>query len=223
MMYPCQEFRPKNDLWDVADPADEHLRRFLASRRAGDAIGMRKWWEELVIDFYDRMDGLIYATHRGQLDDEEHTLALQLALTRFSLRLFETFRGTSVGELVNATKTLCFGICVDVQRSSIRARKLQADSLDAGWDDPERGVSAWETDESARRYNDAEAAAEARDFIDWAMPQINDTYRPVIQLTLHGATVPEIMQELAISQDNVYQRRRRGLQDLAKLKELYDT
>src|SRR5262245_24436684 len=111
---------------------------------------MRKWWEALVIDFHDRMDGLIYATHKGKLDDDEHDLAVQLALTKFSRRLFETFRGTSIGELVNATKKLCFGVCVDVQRSSIRARKHQADSLDSGWDDPDRGTSQWEINESSR-------------------------------------------------------------------------
>ena len=184
---------------------------------------MRRWWEELVIDFHDRIDGLLYANHKGQLDDDEHSLAKQLALTRFSRRLIETFRGTSMGELVNATKTLCFGICVDVQRSAIRARTHEADSLDAGWDATDRGASPWELDESVRRYEDDTAATDARNFVDWAIPRINDTYRPVIELTLHGATVPEIMHELDISQDNVYQRRRRGLQDLAKLKELYDT
>jgi hypothetical protein len=207
----------------VADPAEEHLRRFLAARRAGDATAMRRWWEELVIDFHDRIDGLLYLNHRGRLDDEEHELAKQLALTKFSRNLFETFNRSSMGELVNATKTLCFGICVDVQRSSIRTRKHEADSLDTGWDDPDRGTSQWELDESTRRYDDAEAAADARGFLDWALPQVNDTYRAVLELTLHGATVPEIMQELEISQDNVYQRRRRGMQDLAKLKELYDT
>jgi hypothetical protein len=207
----------------VADPADEHLRRFLAARSAGDAAGMRRWWEALVIDFHDRMDGLIYATHKGRLDDDEHILAMQLALTKFSRRLAETFRGTSVGELVNATKTLCFGVCIDVQRSSIRARKHETDSLDAGWNGPDSGMSGWESEESRKRYDDAESAADARDFIAWAMPQIHDTYRPVLELTLYGATVPEIMEELGISKDNTYQRRRRAMQDLAKLKELYDT
>src|SRR4051812_48468357 len=151
MMCECQTHSPPSDPQDVADPADEHLRRFLTARRAGDAAGMRTWWEALVIDFHDRMDGLIYATHKGRLDDDEHVLAMQLALTKFSRRLIETFRGTSMGELVNATKTLCFGVCVDVQRSSIRARKHEIDSLDAGWDDPNGGVSQWEIDESARR------------------------------------------------------------------------
>ena len=87
----------------MADPAEEHLRRFLTARAAGDAAAMRRWWEALVIDFHDRMDGLIYLTHRGRLDDEEHELAKQLALTKFSKRLVETFRGGTIGELVSQT------------------------------------------------------------------------------------------------------------------------
>ena len=103
--------------------ADEHLRRFLAARAAGDGAGMRRWWEELVIDFYDRMDGFVYAAHKGRLDESEHELAVQAALIRFSTRLVETFAGGSMGELVNATKTLARGICMDVQRASVRARR----------------------------------------------------------------------------------------------------
>ena len=44
----------------------------------------------------------------------------------------------------------------------------------------------------------------------------------MLELTLYGAEVPEIMQELGITRENAYQRRSRGLKDLAKLKEQYD-
>ena len=57
----------------------------------------------------------------------------------------------------------------------------------------------------------------------WALPQIDAPRRRVLELTLRGAELPEIMEELEISKDNVYQRRSRGIRDLAKLKELYDT
>ena len=36
----------------------EHLRRFLDARARGDAAAMRRGWEELVIDLFDRVDGL---------------------------------------------------------------------------------------------------------------------------------------------------------------------
>ena len=171
---------------------------------------MRRWWEELVIDFYDRMDGFIYAAHKGRLDEQEHEQALELALIRFSTRLCETFAGTSMGELVNATRTLARGICMDVQRSAIRARRAVA--LE----------DAYTLQESTRRYEVAGEAAEARDFVEWALPQLDEPRRRVLELTLHGAEIGEIMQELEITRDNAYQRRSRAIKDLAKLNELYD-
>jgi hypothetical protein len=194
----------------VSRHAEAHLRRFVAARAAGDEAAMRRWWEELVIDFYDRMDGFIGAAHRGRLDEQEHEQALELALVRFSTRLRETFAGSSMGELVNATRTLARGICMDVQRASVRARRAVA--LE----------DASTLEESSRRYEVAAEAADARDFLAWALPRIDEPRRRVLELTLHGAEIGEIMQELEISRDNAYQRRSRGLKDLAKLKELYD-
>ena len=55
---------------------------------------MRRWWEELVIDFHDRMDGFVAAAHRGRLDHDEHELAVGWALAKFSTNLVSTFKGT---------------------------------------------------------------------------------------------------------------------------------
>src|SRR3954468_6635829 len=109
-----------SDSISVGKHADEHLRRFLAARERGDAAAMRQWWAELVTDFFDRIDGFVAAAHKGRLDDEEHELAVELSLARFTTNLVQTFTGDSMGELVNATKTLTQRICIDVQRSSIR-------------------------------------------------------------------------------------------------------
>jgi len=121
---------------------EEHLRRFLTARAHDDEAGMRRWWGELVIDFFDRMDGLVFAAHRGRLDDEEHEIAVQQAMIRFSQNLITTFGGVSMGELVNATRTLARGICMDVQAASMRRREHEAASLEEGWDrDAEDAVS----------------------------------------------------------------------------------
>ena len=178
---------------------------------------MREWWNKLVVDFYDRIDGFVAAAHKGRLDDDEHDTAVALAMTRFAHRLIWTFAGVSMGELVNATKTLARQICIDVQRKAVRDHRLEGPSLD----EPER--PAWERDESERRYDDEQRAAEARDYIEWALPQIDENRRRVLELTLYGAEIPEITQELGITRENAYQRRSRGLKDLAKLKEQYDT
>jgi len=206
----------------VGSHADEHLRRFLAARDHADDAAMRRWWAELVIDFYDRMDGFVATAHRGRLDEEEHELALELSLARFTTNLIQTFNGTSMGELVNATKTLAHHICIDVQRSSIRERERRGGSFDDGWNDPERGQPRWEAEESRRRHDAAERSAEVRDFLGWALPQIGPDRRRVLELTFEGAELAEITAELGISRDNAYQRRSRGLKDLAKLKERYD-
>jgi hypothetical protein len=214
----------ESDTRSVRRHDDEHLRRFLAARERGDVAGMRRWWDELVIDFYDRMDGFVALEHQGRLDDDEHQLAVTLSVTRFSQNLIDTFEGVSIGQLVNASRTLARGICIDVQRASVRRRRHDGPSLDDGWDtagedDP---TPRWEAGEATRRFERAERSAEIRDFLDWAIPRLGDDRRRVVELTFHGAAVPEIMDELGISQANAYQLRSRGLRDLEKLKERYD-
>jgi hypothetical protein len=54
------------------------------------------------------------------------------------------------------------------------------------------------------------------------LPQVIESRRAVLELTLFGAEVPEIAEQLHITPDNAYQLRSRGLRDLAKLKERFD-
>jgi hypothetical protein len=202
---------------------DEHLRRFLAARERGDVAGMRRWWEELVIDFFDRMDGFVAVAHKGRLNHHEHELAVQMSMARFSERLIETYEGVSMGELVNACKTLARGICMDVQRREMRAHG-HARSLDAAWDADveDRPSQTWEADEAWQRWERDERSAEVRDFLDWALPEILEDRRRVLELSFEGASIPEICDELGISADNAYARRSRGFKDLKKLKERYE-
>jgi hypothetical protein len=212
-----------SDSRSVGRHDEEHLRRFLAARKGGDAAGMRRWWSELVIDFYDRMDGFVYLAHRGRLDHDEHEVAVQMSMARFSERLITTYQGVSMGELVNACKTLARGICMDVQRGEMRAHR-GARSLDAGWDaDAEdRPMHRWEADEAWHRLEREERSGEIREFLAWALPQVVETRRRVLELSFEGATIPEICAELGITEPNAYQRRSRGFRDLKTLKERYD-
>jgi len=223
-MWECQIVSGRSDPPSVARFDDEHLRRFLAARRAGDAAAMRRAWEELVIVFKDRMDGLVAVNHKGRLDAFEHEEAVQRALIRFSDNLFTTFRGTSMGELVNATKTLARGICIDVQRRSIRER-THTRSLDAGWDADadERPSTAWEADEARARFERDQQDADAEAFLAWALPRLRGRRRDVVELTFYGAELVEICDELGLTRDNAYQLRSRGLKDLAELKEAYES
>ncbi len=224
-MWDCQIVSGPSDPPSVARFGDEHLRRFLAARRAGDAAAMRRAWEELVIVFKDRMDGLVAANHKGRLDPFEHEEAVQRALIRFSDNLFTTFRGTSMGELVNATKTLCFYVCVEVQREAERNRRRRR-SLDEGWDGlghEDRPAPTWEADQAREAFEAEQRSADVEAFVAWAVPQLAGRRRAVVERTFHGAPLPQICAELALSKDNAYQLRSRGLKDLAKLYEQYGT
>lgn len=207
---------PGNDSPDVGRHDDEHLRRFVAARTAGDTDAMRVCWEELVITIFDRMDGLVAAAHKGRLNDDEHDQAVSLALSRFTFRLIHTFEGVSMGELVNATKTLASFICMDVQRASMANRTV---SLDHGWDADEDGgsSSAWEAAESQRRFELDEHTRDMDAFRDAALAQLPPRQREVVDLTFQGAEIDEICDQLDLTRDNAYQLRSRGLRKLAQL------
>jgi RNA polymerase sigma factor (sigma-70 family) len=213
----------RSDSPSVGRHDDEHLRRFIAARKRGDAVEMRRWWDELVIDFFDRMDGFVALAHKGRLDHDEHEVAVQMSMARFSARLIDSYEGVSMGELVNACKTLANGICMDVQRSEMRAHR-KAKSLDAGWDaDAEdRPSQTWEADDAWHRFERAERSTEVQDFLAGALPQIIEDRRRVLELSFEGASIAEICEELGITEANAYQRRSRAFKDLKTLKERYD-
>jgi hypothetical protein len=186
---------------------------------------MRRWWDELVIDFFDRMDGLVAVAHKGRLNDDEHELAVQNSMMRFSERLIDTYEGVSMGELVNACKQLATFICIDVQRTSVRGHAHAADSLDSGWNaDSEDGPSqSWEAAEAWAQLDREQRDDEAREFIEWALPRIkDDRRRRTLELTFDGAPIAAVCDELAVSRANAYQLRTRAFKDLKKLKEQYD-
>ncbi len=212
----------RSDSPSVRKHDEEHLRRFVAARARGDREEMRRWWDELVVDFFDRMDGFVALAHQGRLDDDEHDLAVAMSMSRFSRRLIESFAGVSVGELVNACRTLAQGICIDVQRAAVREGARRGPSLDDGGADDDAPTPSWEVEEAMERFERDERRAEVVEFLAWALPQVIESRRRVLELTFHGAEVPEIANELSITAANAYQLRSRGLRDLAKLKEQFD-
>lgn len=224
-LWKCQKVATRPDTPGVGTHEDEHLRRFVAARERGDAGEMRRWWEELVIDFADRIDGLVAGAHRGRLDRDEHELAAQLALAKFATNLVSTFRGASMGELVNATKRLATNICIDVQQASMQHRARFGVSLDELRTDLEGDHAAAHWAEAAEALHQHERDGDredARDFVSWALPQLGEREHRLMELTLQGAPIPEIMEELDVSQANAYQLRSRAMSRLRELKEGYD-
>lgn len=204
---------------------DERLRRFLDARRAGDAAGARRWWDELLTENFDRVSGMVALQGRGRLSREEREDALQHALMRIAARMIDTFRGTSMGEWVLATRRLVEFACIDTQRrATVRSRREQ--SFGRGHDDdgdaPDAAVYA--AIEERRREDEAledddDALREGREFLDWAVPRLSAGGRAVIELDREGVPVQEIQRRLGVSRDVVYARRSRALKELAKLHE----
>jgi RNA polymerase sigma factor (sigma-70 family) len=209
---------------------DEHnLRRFLAARRAGDEAAARRWWDELVRDNFDRVRGMVILRSRGHLSAVEQDEALQRALIKLSNNMIHTFNGTSMGEWVNATKTLVFGACVDTQRREKAASSNRAPldaTDDAGEETGQLDRNVFKALEKQRQEQeadsqDAEDDAQGRDFLDWAVPQLSPKRRTVIELDREDVPCEDIQERLGVSRDVVYASRSRALKDLAKLREEY--
>jgi DNA-directed RNA polymerase specialized sigma24 family protein len=208
---------------------DEKLRRFLAARRAGDEDEARRWWDELLTDNFDRVNGMVVLESRKLLSHDEQQEAVQRALIKIASNMIHTFRGTSMGEWVESTRTLVRFACIDTQRRAA-ARSRHERSLDKPRrDDDDSG--RWDAEvyaaiEAARREqeslaDDAEAIREGQAFLDWAVPQLSKKRRAVIELDRQNVPVEEIQERLGDSRDAVYASRSRALKDLAKLRDQY--
>jgi hypothetical protein len=196
---------------------DEQLRRFLVARRAGDEAAAQRWWEALLADNFDRVRAMVLLESRGRLSHDEQDEALALALRKIAINMIDTFRGTTVGEWVLATRRLVTFACIDTQRrAAARSRHERA----AGDEDRELFAAI----EERRREQEAlEAEADALDdgraFLDWAVPQLSPGRRAVIELDRQDVDVEEIQRRLDVSRDVVYASRSRALKDLVKLRE----
>ena len=198
---------------------DEILRRFVACRDAGDGDGALRWWTKLVEANFDRVRSMVdVRAGRYRLSAAECDEAVQRALVKLWRRMVISFKGATMGEWVNATRTLVDLVCKDVQRDAAR-RGGRETSFDPGWADPERANPGWRGDELAeQRHRRDEERADAASFVEWALPQIpDDRRRLVIERTLDGVPAADIARELAVSMDNLYALRSRGLKDLSKL------
>ena len=210
----------------------EYLRRFLVARAAGNRDEMRVWWEALLGDNMDRVRGFVAAEARGRLSRDEQQEAVQRALIKLANRMVLTFKGSSMGEWVKATRTLVHGVCIDVQRDAERVSKREP-SLDAGWSDPDDGPGRYDS-AIAREARNAEREQDelddeevvfqlGRDFLDWALPQLTPRLRAVMKLDRQNVPVEDMQERLGVSRDVIYAARSRALKELGKLMEEYDS
>lgn len=207
----------------VAKHDDEHLRRFLSARAAGDTAQTRLWWNRLVEDFYDRIVIRVRVEAAGgKLDRDEQDDVVQLALESFSKFLLGDFDGSSMGELVNAMKTIVMRRRVDVQRKGARDSTVPLDGSWTEHEDPDRPAPAWEYGQAERRREDDETGRHTMSFVAWALPQLPERRQEVARLMFAAATTEEIRAALGVSEQNAHQLCSRTAKALRDLKEQYD-
>ncbi len=200
---------------------EELLRRFVAARDAGDAEEARRWWTELVELNHDRVRDFVDIWGRkGRLSDDERQEATQRALVKLWQNMVHSFEGHTMGEWVNSTRSLVDFACKDVQRQAAR-RSSRERSLDEPRVDQEGAVSSALDhalgEIALERQTRESERAEASGFLAWALPQIDERRRIVVERTLDGIPAEAIAAELGVTMVNLYQLRRRGLKDLARL------
>lgn len=206
--------------------AERALTRFVAARNAGDEAAARDAWHELVALNFDRVEQMVRVESYGRLSSDEQEDATQQALTKLLTNMMRTFRGSTMGEWVNATRVLVHGSCSDLQRRAVKHSKRRA-ALDGTGDDGEEtggftsAVNKAFLDQAELAEADAEAAeiyAIGAEFLDWGVPRLQGKRRTVLELDRQGMTSEQIEQELGVSRDVVYQSRRRGITDLMALR-----
>ena len=198
---------------------EELLRRFVACREKGDGDGALRWWHGLVTGNFDRVREMVdLRAGRYGLSPDEREEAVQLALVKLWRNMIASFRGTSFGEWVNATRQLVEFACMDVQRQAAR-RSERETSLDAQADDPDDDGIDWiGAALSRRRHARDEEVADAAAFVAWALGRISDDRRRlVLERTLDGVPAEDIAAELDVSMDNLYAIRSRAVKDLRRL------
>ncbi len=198
----------------MAQGGEQHLRRFVACREAGDEAGAVRAWEELVVLEFDRVRGFVELHGRRILSADERQDALQEALERILGGLMANFRGTTMGEWVLAARSAARFACLDVQRTAARRS-----GHEPGLGEDAEGHHPGLVRRAREEHRRAEEQHEARDALERALAQLGPRRRRVLELTRDGVPAADVAAELDVSTDGVYQLRSRALRDLARILE----
>lgn len=190
----------------------------------------RAAWHELAELSYDRVSAMVRVEAKGRLKPHELEDASQNAMTKILTNMMRTFRGTTMGEWVNATRRLVHGVCVDVQRRERRHSKHRSQLYASGEDGEQTGGLTRKVGEALleraalddEKAEDAEQTALGAEFIGWGLPRLKGNKRAVLELDLQGKTCEQIQEELGVSRDVVYKSRERGIKDLIALREQWE-
>lgn len=211
--------------------ADDYLiRQYAKARDAGDIEAAMVFWEDACVRNRDLLESEIrrfrFPGTSTPLKEQDRGEALTRALQR-SLRMGYRFEGHCGPEFRAALMTAAYRGCQDVGREEMAHEKRSGGSLDERYEDSdgsrfdklvetylrEQEILAGEADD------DAAAAERAVALVHWAIPRVkNEKYRTVLELTFNEKLSGEqIAERLNITVANVYQRRKRGQNELEKI------
>lgn len=212
------------------DPDRLLLRRYAVARDLGRAAEAAVHWERLAVSNFDRVTVLCrtfrFPGGTGLSPDEADDAASEAYLRLVAMGA--SFRGRELGQFRAALVRTVHNTCMDLGRRELRHRRRAAGSLDATWEaggegGPYDGVlAAHDADRRAaaeEAHREEGRRVEAEDLVRWAIERVaNDKHRAVLELTyLEQLDGEAIADRLSITADNVYQRRRRGVQELERI------
>lgn len=209
------------------EPDHRLLTKFVAAQERGDTAAAAELWERLAVNNFDRVRGMVRAFRFSpgrRLPAEEHGSAASEAYMRV-IAMGVKFRKHEPASYYAALHTCVHNTCMDLGRGELRHARRAAGSLDERYEPRGEGgpfdaaLAAYDAEQRSRNEEalDAEAGRErAAGLVAWAIGQVaNDNHREVLEMTyLQQLAAETIAEQLAITMDNLYQRRSRGLKEL---------
>jgi RNA polymerase sigma factor (sigma-70 family) len=206
------------------------LRRYAVARDRGRDAEAARAWERLTENNFDRVKllcrGFRFPGGTGLPPDEAGSAASEAY--RRVIAMGASFRERELGQFRAAVVRVVHNTCMDFGRKELRHARHAAGSLDSTWEPGGEGgpydaaLAAYDAELRARAddaLREEQSRQEAESLVRWAIGHVpNDNYRAVLELTyvdkLDGAAIAK---RLAISPENVYQRRRRGVKELERI------
>src|SRR4051812_6885882 len=173
---------------------------------------MAELWEQLLVHHYDRVQAWVslwrYPGSGDRVQPGDRDEAVSRAFWKVGVRMLDTFEGDTLLEFQAAAKTAVDFACRDTLRHVATYEKHQAGSIDepAGDDDVRGRYDAIAADhDDFEAIERAEAAAEAKRRVHYALTALPDNQRRVLLMSMERRSVPDIAAELGTSTDNVHQ------------------
>jgi RNA polymerase sigma factor (sigma-70 family) len=208
------------------------LRDYHTAIANGDLRAAAAAWDQLAEQNWDRIKSAVKlfrfsaSSNRG-IPEVDQGSAASYAYLRVRA-LGANFHKHEIEAYYAAVWNTAAYACRDFGRSDFRHTRRAAGSLDEHFDaESEVGpysaaLAAWDLarrEESAERELDERELQREEGLMLWAIAQIkNEKHREVLELTYdEKLDTDEIAERLAISKDNAYQRRSRGLRELKRV------